>query len=502
MPTTPEGLTRTEGGWLKRKLLDWLNVVPPVLADVEESPSTARQSGFDHNTSSIHDYLNRGRVSYRDELIGLPFLPRSRRITLSRALYDQDPRYSDIIKKVSQECFKGGFEFKIRDGVPESLGNTLLAAIDDLSYRTNYRKDMRGWHKSALVDGDLFLQIVLAGESQVSRIAYLNPLTMQRNSSAKDMFPDTQRAFIEFHDGTISEDDGTLTELVEFNPVRVRDAEERIRSIYNAMEVWHARVDELPGRRYGRPLLEGGLDSARFARVGELDIAIRRKLKSAPRDVWTVGDQNNANPPDSVLLDVMDDIERKRHNVERGRELDMVVKYPVSTERFSGDATVGVTDDIKHHIDSLYAAGPIPKQASGFFDDINRDVVPAVRSVLSDNIRTEREWLRDHLLIPVMERMLLFEGVPVVPGAMIDVEFAPQEFSLEDFATVSTALAALGRVGLTTTASTGRLLARMMPEVFDADEYERERMEDAEKQAAMSESMETEMSDVLGDEDA
>ena len=486
MPTTPEGLTRTEGGWLKRRLREWLNVVPSAVADVEEYPSTARHSGYSSNSQNVHEYLKRGVAGYADNLGTIPYIPRSRRIILSRALYDQDARVRDVIRKTSNECFKGGFEFAINPDVPEALANTLLSAIDDLTHRTNYLKDMRGWHKAALVDGDLFLQIVLSGPSTVSRLQYHNPLPTLRNSSIHDRFPNPERAFIIYSDGTIIEDDGDLSEVLENTIVPVRNIEERVRSVYGVMEMVHARVDEMPGRRYGRPLLEGGLDAARYARVGELDAAIRRKHKAAPKDVWTVGDQQNPNPPDSVRLDVMDDLERKRSNVQRGRELDMVVKYPVSSEHFPGDSSVGVTEDIQHHIDTLYASSPIPKQFSGYVDNLNRDVIPAIRAVLSDNIRTEREWLRDHLLIPVMERMLLFEGVPVVPGAMIDVEFAPQEFSLEDFAAVADALAKLGRVGLTTTASTGRLLARMMPEVFDADEYERERMEDAEKQAAMS----------------
>ena len=469
-------------GWLRSALRRWLDIMPPAISEVEEEQSTSRLRGYD-SSGTVQEYQQRGRTGYRDDLIGMPVIPRSTRINLSRILYEQDARVKDIIKKTSNEVLKRGFAFAVAEDVPESVGIRLETAMAEMMAHTQMGYQMSGWHKAALVDGDLFLQVVLGAQGQVSRLQYLNPLTMQRCSNDNDRFPDPEQAFVEYQDGTIVEDDGTLTEMLQFNPVKVRDVEQRVRSVYDWLEVVHARVDDMPGRRYGRPLLEGGLDSARYARLAELDMGVRRKMKTAPRDVWTVGAVDSPVPPDSVRLDVMDDLERRRANVPRGRELDMVVRYPVSTEHVPGDGTIGVVADVMHHIDTLYASGPIPKQASGYMDSINRDVIPAVQQVLADNIETEREWLRDHVLVPVMTRMLWYSGIPVEPG-QITVEFPPHQYSLDDFGTVATALAALGKVGLTTQESTGRLLERMMPEVYNAEDYVTEQAADQAAQMA------------------
>ena len=456
--------------WLRTALRQFL-ALPSAVTEIEKEPSTSRSAGFDADFRDLVEFYRRGQTGYSDDLIDLPPLSRTRRIQLSRVLYERDARIKDIIRKTSAEVLRQGWTYSVSDTVPDSQASRLEAAMADLTSRLGMMQMVSGWHRAALVDGDLFLQVVMTGRNMVGRVQYLNPLTMQRNSNRHDLFPDPDRAFLEYRDGTLIEDDGIHHELAGLH--QKWQGKDGVRHAYDVTEVVHARVDTMPGRRYGRPLLESGLDSIRYARVGEQDLGIRRKRKAAPQDVWTVGNEMESTPPDSVMDDVMDALENRRRNVPIGRELDMTIKYPVSAQHFIGDVSIDRVLDIQHHIDTAYAAGPVPKQASGYMDNINRDVIPAVEKVLASNIESQREWMRSECLVPLMERVLLFEGIPVKPG-QVTVTFPPREYALEDFHVMAQSIGLLGRVDMIPRQSAYRLLAQLQPDILDSDDMMQE----------------------------
>lgn len=477
--------TRFPAGWrgrLRAALQRFLEITPPAVSAVEEPRTSSRTAGFgpagkhplDVDTLDLADVTARGRAGYQDDLIDLPYQTRVQRVRLSRVLFERDARVRDIVRRTAAEVLRRGWSYSVPPEVPEAAANRLQAAMDEMVVRLDMVSQMRRLYEDALIDGDLFIQVVV-GSAGVRRLQWLEPLVMQRVSNRHDLFPDPARAYVEYRDGTLVEDDSILKAMSA--AMGLDDAESN--HVYGLNEIVHARVGQRSGHRYGRPLLLGGLDSIRYARVGELDAAIRRKRKAAPQDVWVIGTPEHLPPDDNTRADVERMLQKRRANVEHGREIDPIVLYPVQPVHHPGDASVGVVGDVQHHLDTAYAAGPIPKQASGYMDDINRDVIPAVQAALRDNVESEREWLRDQLLVPTMRQALLWDGYPVEAGT-ITVTFPPQEYSLADFAQAAAALGNLAKGGLTTTDSTGRLLARLMPDVYDADTYPMEAAADRE----------------------
>ena len=472
-------LPRRTAAWL-RDGLRLFRKLPESVTDIEDTPSTSRSTGFETDARSLHDEMLQNAPAYRDSLIDLPSVPRSRRILLSRALYEGDGRVKDIVRKTAHQILRRGWSYAVGETVPEAKANQIMGAMDELNARMNLFSGMRGWLKQGLVDGDLFLQIV-TGPGGLQRVQWLDPLPMQRNSNRHDLFPNVDRAYIEYRDGTLVEDDAALTIMRHGRRTPVRgERSEYMANAYDALEIVHGRVDRLPSRRYGRALLEAGYDNARYARAGEANLAWRRKERASPETAWVIGDQASGTPPSRLMDDLADDLEARRRRNINGLKRDMLVEYPIRPEHVAGDASIDRVADIVHQVDTLYASGPVPKQASGYMDNINRDVIPAVEKVLRDNIEAEREWLAEDVMVPLMERMLLMEGIPVEPGWIV-VDYAPDEYSLADLATVAEVLERLGKVGLATKASSGRLLERMLPDVYTADEYLVEMAEDRER---------------------
>ncbi|MDQ2730506.1 MAG: hypothetical protein M3Y56_02515 [Armatimonadota bacterium] len=238
---------------------------------------------------------------------------------------------------------------------------------------------LTGCAEMLTVEGDLFLQAVVAGDRVVA-IKRMPTSSMERLTDDSDEFMDPYRAFAQV--------DVMTNEEVATFPLAL---------------MWHERWAWIPGERYGRSEIRSVRRPKRLLEINEEAQSVRRITRGPKRTLWSVGSKENAGDPAEVK-------QFKEDNgfVEGRREIwdpaNVAVDYfgngLVTAADVGGDGNVSDIEDIRYSQDVMCAGLPTPKALMSVdAESINRDVLEDQRAEwlkqtkpLSDAMKSCVEW--------------------------------------------------------------------------------------------------------------
>ena len=434
-----------------------------------------------HDSYPLDPLAGTSGLSFKDEFGTIRVHDRVYNIKTSRALYETDPRYGDIVDTLVNDVNRGDWEYVVHDDVPRALANTIDEKIKYFMQVLDLYVAMPDIYRESLIDGEVFLQIVVQRNGvsptgyDVSKLLTLDPVQMERNTDRHDYFVDPKNAFLQHPFGV--EVDGNNIRYTN-KGVRLMNDDLTNAIGYTFMEIIHARINKRSWSRYGSPRLSRIFNSVRYLQLAERDLGIRSKNRTSAMIAWLYDGQDGS----QAFQWMRRMLRKRRDDVERGSELDPTLPAKWQPQIIPGDDTVQYTQDLHWHNDTLYAGSPVPKHMSGYLDDINRDVIPAVINVYNRHLEAETKWLKHQIMLPLIRRMLMIEGIDV-DDWMIDVEFPERtEYSVDDIKIAAEIIQLLRNSNVIDEETALNFMDKYAPDSFNADEILESVEEETEEQ--------------------
>lgn len=298
-----------------------------------------------------------------------------------RRLYEQDPRIRRILKSVSADVVKGGYTVAVRNDARAQE----IAAAQEQRLKLTARLD--DWTRLCFVDGDLFLEIGVDRAGQIAAVTRKPTLEMVRNSNHLDLFDDAERAFYWVGDaGDFAYGDAPPRDAV---PLR-------------QWQIIHARWDHDDGKRYGTPMFQTAVQTAKYVREGEMNMAVRRLARSGLRYAHRVeGSQQEVERYRKANQDALND--------PYAAVTDFFGNSTIT--RLDGDSNLAQYDDVMHHVRTLGLASPIALGLLGYGQDLNRDVLDEQQQQYERTLESMTEWLQAQIVEPLLHLEWLLAGI-------------------------------------------------------------------------------------------
>jgi hypothetical protein len=116
------------------------------------------------------------------------------------------------------------------------------------------------------------------------------------------------------------------------------------------------------------------------------------------------------------------DIERYRENNQIALEspdaalIDLFGNTEKGPEVIKGDDQLDKIEDIKHHLETVQTASPVPLTLIGYGHELNRDILEQKLESYEEALPFVNEWLELQIIIPLLETEWLLKGL--WPGAI------------------------------------------------------------------------------------
>ena len=450
------------------RLLD--ESLPSLVGRTENKRDTIRDSvlrdDYQRNKFNQPSHLTFGDVWGR---VNVPL--RSASITKSRVLDATHDLVGGVNETLVADVLRAGWNFTVNTD-NEAIENRVLESIEVIEGRLHLRQQLNDLYRSALVDGDLFVQLSAVrdnGGQYIDKLVLLEAMTMQRNTNDIDLFYRGKPGFIQHTDGIFIEEDNTYTR----GDVNVY-ALDTVKNQYDMWEIVHGRTNHVGTRRYGSPKLNRILDDARHITVGLKDLAQRRFEGAGVFTSWIFGTPENPENDPALQDELLEALNRRKERKQSGEMVHnhYVGGYPLVPTQMQGDKDIDRVADIKLHIDNFFAGSPVPSIALGFFEDINRDVIPIVLDNYNRTIKMESRWIADEILVPIMYRSLAAEGlVGDLRESQLGVEWEDRiETKVEDLKQAAETVKMLKESGLNNPEMLLQFMRKYDQETFD-DEF-------------------------------
>lgn len=341
------------------------------------------QAIFDKRARDLdpHTTLNEALPSPEDDLADRfrAVTARREKVLLCRRMYDEDPRAKGILRKVARDAVKGG----VRVSVPgnramERSGNALIE-------RLQLDERLADWFRLTIRDGDSFLEVGVAADGQIREVSRKPTLQTHRNSNRFDRFDDPHRAYWWHSRAWTTDPPGDARWFSEW-------------------QVVHARWDHDEGERYGSPMFASATGPWKRITEGELDIAIRRKVRAGRRYIHVI---EGATEQEIEAY-------RIRNKAILGDKFAAVADFfsnkRGTLETVEGDSNIGDIRDVRHHIATWWLDAPVPMALMGYAEDLNRDVLEEQADAYHGTLESLSSWAGRELVRPLLERQWLLDG--------------------------------------------------------------------------------------------
>ena len=236
-----------------------------------------------------------------------------------------DPRIDRYLSKLVSDASHKGCTVVVETADNESDIENAQGVIDRTLKNINIQKNLSGWTKGLLRDGDLFLQLIVdAQEKEVVRAKKLAAEMTFTRLNAEGNFPKDKQPYYQ--------ESRLLTGEV------LREFEE--------WEVVHARWDYEDGKPYGKQLFAAARLSWRRLDSGEENITIRRAIRAGLRLHHKIGSDSQSG--------TLEDIQKYRDQNEDTLENptnpvgDFFTNEAVDITTIGGDGDIGELDDLKY----------------------------------------------------------------------------------------------------------------------------------------------------------
>lgn len=291
-------------------------------------------------------------------------------LTDIRRLLQEDTRLAKANRKFAREAVRKGVVVTVtgKGGGTKRIAKQAQAVIDAVNEAAKVNEKLFGWAQMLLAEGDVFVQIVVEGDTVVD-LKRMPAVGMERNTDETDRFPDLAKAFTQF-------DVTSQAELAAFA----------------YWQIAHIRWNHIDGERYGQSEYLQVRGPARLLQLTEQAQVVRRITRAAQKRLHTVGTAENpgkATGPGSV----------EEYKINNGIGSDPKKAWDPMTQVtdymsngltdikvLEGDAHVHEIDDIRYLQDVFMAGVSVPKAVIGVdSESINRDVLDDQRA----------EWLKE-----------------------------------------------------------------------------------------------------------
>lgn len=301
-----------------------------------------------------------------------------------RQMYSQDPRAEGVLRMLARDAAKGGFALEVTDGVDVARAQ---AAADGVIKRVDMAAQLGQWVRLAARDGDTFLELAVTRAGEIVGATRKPTLEMYRNCDDRDRFPDPKRAFFWTDQPFWFGDTPPATAIwfPEFLIVQAR---------------WNHDSDQ----RYGTPEFATANSAWRRVTEGEFDIAVRRKTRSGMKFAHRFPEGT----PDS---DIQAYIETNKDALNDPYAAIADFFGTVEISAVQGDARLAEIGDVEHHIQTWSAASPVPLELLAYGANLNRDVLTDKKEQYDETLDEVRDWIRDTLVMPIVERQWLLAGI-------------------------------------------------------------------------------------------
>jgi len=300
-------------------------------------------------------------------------------VKLCRQMYKTDPRVSKALRTYARDLVRSGFFVKTDNA---RASETALA----LQRRLNLNQKMEDAVRLSGRDGDSFYELVVNEAMEIIELSRKPTLNMRRNSNSYDRFNDAARAF-------------WMAKDYFFGLEPPADA------IWFAdWQMIHARWDHDEENRYGMPMMAPATGAFKRVTEGEVDIAVRRKVRAGMRLLHVV---------EGSAADVEAYKEKNKIALDNpfAAQIDLFSNKPGSVTSLQGDAKLNEIDDIMHHIETMFTASDVPMPLIAYGGELNRDVLGEKRAEYEETLNQGREWATDQIIKPLLERQWLMKGI-------------------------------------------------------------------------------------------
>jgi len=301
-------------------------------------------------------------------------------------MYHNDDRVKGIVDKAAGGATYGGFTVDVTD----AQGAKAEAVQGALSETVELFGKLKANVKKGLIEGDLFLQVVVSGD-KIVKLVKMPANTIRRNSNELDEFDDSLKAFAQVD---------SMTGAAYALDLNTADVD----VWFAEWQIVHARWNHLDGR-YGNSLLRSMRGSYKKTREGETDMAIRRKTRAGMKYIHELEDATDGE------IEAYKERNKDTLNNPFAAIADFFTNKKTKVTAVQGDANLEQIADVKHHIDTMFISSPVPKSVLGYGQDINRDVLEKQEAQMFRNLEEIDDWIDDEIIKPVIELQLLLLGI-------------------------------------------------------------------------------------------
>ena len=338
--------------------------------------------------------------AYVFELYSLRY-ERRNTIADCRQMYDDDLRVRKSIQMYVREAVRQGVMITVDmpgRGIVGQRAKRIQQIFNEIERIVNNKDEgtpkIESWGCMAMVEGDLFIQIVVDDAEHPSKVCdavRLPAAAMERNTDDTDQFIDPLCAFSNV-------DVMTNTEIATFPEVLI----------------WHGRWCHIDGDKYGNPEMLAARRDRRLLQMEEESIVRQRVSRASQHRLWNIGTSDKPGEPTAVdewkeQNGMVTGLVEQYDPVNVG--LDFFGNGLVSCDVLEGDANVEKIDDVKYWQNQFTAACPTPGPLYNLAStDVNRDVLEDMRKQWLLSTYTLNDFLRGAIK-RIIELYLMLEGI-------------------------------------------------------------------------------------------
>lgn len=367
---------------------------------------------------------------------------RWRVIAECERMYRHDARINAAIQRFAEDATRAEFGIVVDDG-PQADAAAQIAS--DMIARLRLARRLDDWMRRALITGDAFIEIGVTRGGEIVEATLKPTRLMHRHVDINGRWIDPDVAYWYAPEVIY---DGAMP-----------DAEPPQSAIkFAEWQIVHARWKHDEGQRYGTPQFAPALQSWRYVRDGELNMAMRRKTRAGLIRHHSIGGPNSE-------ANIARYMERNRDTLDEpfAAIADIFTGEDTEIRILQGDATLSEIGDVQHHLETLTAASPVPLALITGGADLNRDVLEDQRAQYDRTLESATEWLDDQIIVPLIERQWALAGIN---PDMYDWHVSrPPRYVLSpaDVQAAAAAIASLRLANVVPPAELVELLARWLP---------------------------------------
>jgi hypothetical protein len=289
----------------------------------------------------------------------------------------------DFVDTAVSKSFSVTVENTSSRGVTAGIQRKAQRIIDRVIRDSNLKRELPGWGKRALREGDLFVQIE-EYEGQVINAFAMPSVSMERLTDLRDQFADPLAAFRQI--------DTSTNETV---------------ALFARWQIVHGRWNHEPGERYGNSQYLQLRTMDKIFQKMVRDMAVRRAVRATLRRFHKIGDKDHPGKWD----DVERYIQTNKLDENAGQAEDYYGTFNVDVKTLEGDAHLDHIKDVEFILNFLFPRVGMPKGIIGFGENTNRDILDDQREFLHIKQDLLIDWIEWEIIRPILDTALMIEDI-------------------------------------------------------------------------------------------